>query len=95
MLRRLGGLLLLLLRVYIARGEGAGSVVDCVKEEDAGYSSQNGCRLKQIRASPLRVVYLDKQYVTQNNAAVEKMKSLNKDYVYGKTCESLNSIPEW
>ncbi len=93
--RILSGLLLFRLLICVARGEEIASAADCVQEEDEGYSSQNGCRLKQIRSSPLRVVYLDKQYVTQNNKAIEKMKSLNKEYAYGKTCESLDSIPEW
>ena len=91
----LSGPLLFLLLICVARGEETGSAAECAVEEDEGYSSRNGCRLKQIRSSPLRVVYLDKQYVTQNNKAIEKMKSLNKNYAYGKTCESPDSIPEW
>ena len=95
MLRDLSRLLLLVFRFYIAYGQETGSFDDCVDEGKEGYSSPNGCRLKQIRSSPLRVVYLDTQYVTQNNAAIAKMKSLNQDYVFGETCDSPDSIAEW
>ncbi len=87
--------LLLVCGVLVARGGAVGSDDDCIEEEKGGYSSPNGCRLKQIKSSPLRVVYLDKQYVTQNDAAIAKMKSLNKEYFYAKTCESRDSISEW
>ena len=88
-------LLLLVCQAFLAWSEVTGSDDDCVDEVKEGYSSPNGCRLKQIKSSPLRVVYLDKQYVTQNDAAIAKMKSLNKDYFYAKTCESRDSISEW
>jgi hypothetical protein len=90
-----GLLLLLAFRAFVARGEATGADDDCVQEEKGGYSSPNGCRLKQIRSVPLRVVYLDKQYVTQNDKAIAKMKSLNKEFIYSKTCESRDSIAEW
>jgi hypothetical protein len=88
-------LLSLVFLVNVASGDAVVSDDDCVQEDEAGYSSLNGCRLKQIRSSPLRVVYLDKQYVTQNDAAIAKITSQNKAYNYAKTCESSDSIPEW
>jgi hypothetical protein len=86
-------ILLLVFRIQSAKSESIEPVGDCIDEEKEGYSSRNGCLLKQ--ATPLRVLYLDAQYTVQNNIAIAKIKSLNKDYVFGKTCGSIDSIPEW
>ncbi len=85
---------LLVLQIVSASGESA--VGACIREEIAGYSSKNGCRLKQMKENPLRVVYLDKQYVTQNNAAIQRIKSKNQEYFFAKTCETpATAVPEW
>ncbi len=92
-LAQLTWILLLVFRIRSARSEAIESVGDCTDEEKEGYSSRYGCLLKQ--ATPLRVLYLDAQYIVQNNIAIAKIKSLNKDYVFGKTCGSIDLIPEW
>jgi hypothetical protein len=49
-----------------------------------------------MQSSPLRVVYLDKQYVTQNHVVISKMKELGKPYVFASTCQrEATAIPEW
>ena len=45
-----------------------------------------------MQASKLRVVYLDKQFVTQNQAAIAKVAK----YAFAKTCETpATAVPEW
>jgi hypothetical protein len=94
----LSGALLLALRLYSSNFETVSRLRNyCAKEEISGFSSPEGCRLKEMKASKLRVVYLDKQYVTQNNAAIQHAdSSSNKSYVFGHTCETAaTAIPEW
>jgi len=44
----------------------------------------------------VRVVYLDKQYVTSNAPAVQKAKLQGIEYVSGKTCDQVaTAMPEW
>eukprot|EP00291_Cryptomonas_curvata_P019850 CAMPEP_0172158522 /NCGR_PEP_ID=MMETSP1050-20130122/4420_1 /TAXON_ID=233186 /ORGANISM="Cryptomonas curvata, Strain CCAP979/52" /LENGTH=503 /DNA_ID=CAMNT_0012827925 /DNA_START=62 /DNA_END=1573 /DNA_ORIENTATION=+ len=65
---------------------------ECVPASVGGYASPSGCILQQIRSTPLRVVYLDKQYVTQNLAANAKV---GDSYIFGRTCENANTaVPE-
>ncbi len=60
------------------------------------YESLESCTLQQIKSKPLRVVFLDKQYVTQNNAAISKLEEQNQSYVFADTCENhATAIPEW
>ncbi len=66
---------------------------ECVPASVGGYASPSGCILQQIKSTPLRVVYLDKQYVTQNQAANAKV---GDSYVFGRTCENAKTaVPEW
>jgi hypothetical protein len=45
---------------------------------------------------PFRVAYLDKQYITQNQAAVAKVSALGGKYAFGKTCDNISTaVPEW
>ncbi len=60
------------------------------------YDDLESCALKKIQSKPLRVVYLDKQYVTQNNVVISKLEQLNQSYVFASTCEKASTaIPEW
>jgi hypothetical protein len=68
----------------------------CVPEEIGGFASPNGCTRLKMRSNRLRVAYLDKQFVTQNNPAIEKAKSLGRQYSFGQTCEqAATALPEW
>jgi hypothetical protein len=61
-----------------------------------GVASMNECDLRANQSKPLRVAYLDKQYVTQNQVVISKMKALNTPYVFASTCEKeATAIPEW
>ncbi len=52
--------------------------------------------IKGIKSKPLRVVFLDKQYVTQNKVVISKMEQQNLSYVFANTCEKpATAIPEW
>ncbi len=67
----------------------------CVSQLLGGFSI-NECGLRAIQSKPLRVAYLDKQYVTQNQVVISKMKALNKPYIFANTCErEATAIPEW
>ena len=60
------------------------------------YVVPSPCLSARVRSSPLRVVYLDKQYTTQNHAAIAKVESLGLNYTFGKTCElQSTAVPEW
>ncbi len=84
----------LALHLQSVRGDPMGS--GCETTADGGYASPTGCILQAMRATPLRVVYLDKQYVTQNQAAIEKAKSLGRSYAFASTCEkAATALPEW
>jgi hypothetical protein len=62
----------------------------------ADHDSLGGCTLQGIKSNTLRVVYLDKQYVTQNKVVISMMEKLNQSYVYARTCERLaTAVPEW
>ncbi len=69
---------------------------DCLLQELAGFASPRGCIVKKLRSSPLRVIYLDVQYIVQNDVAIAKMQSLGKQYAFWDTCDSAaTAIPEW
>jgi hypothetical protein len=68
----------------------------CVPGTTGGYASMQNCDLQNIQSRPLKVAYLDKQYVTQNQVVIAKMKALNQPYVFASTCEKdATAIPEW
>ena len=84
----------LVLQLRSVHGDPVGS--GCETAADGGFASPNGCILQAMRATSLRVVYLDKQYVTQNQAAIEKAKSLGRSYAFASTCEkAATALPEW
>jgi hypothetical protein len=94
----LSGALLLALRLYSSNFDAIARLRNyCDKEEISGFSTVEGCRWKEMKATKLRVVYLDKQYVTQNNAAIQQTHALyNDSYIFGRTCESAaTAIPAW
>jgi hypothetical protein len=69
---------------------------DCLIQEIAGFDSPRGCILKKMRSSPFRVIYLDVQYIVQNDVAIAKMQSLGKQYAFWDTCDTAaTAIPEW
>ena len=69
---------------------------NCNSQASVGYASSSGCIFSAIQNTPLRVVYLDKQYVTQNQAAIAKATALGLNYTFGKTCENpTTAVPEW
>ena len=60
------------------------------------YPGSSSCSFELKKSSPLRVFYLDKQYVTQNQAAIAKAASLGMNYTFANTCESHSTaLPEW
>jgi hypothetical protein len=74
----------------------AAGIEGCVPGNLGGYASMQNCDLQDIQSRPLKVAYLDKQYVTQNQVVIAKMKALNKPYVFANTCErDATAIPEW
>ena len=61
-----------------------------------GYATSFGCFLQNGENKPLRVVYLDKQYVTQNQAAIDSATARGMKYTFSQTCESTaTAVPEW
>jgi len=62
------------------------STDQCEKSDVAGFSSSNRCILAKMQASKLRAVYLDKQFVTQNQAAIAKVAK----YAFAKTLGAFN-----
>jgi hypothetical protein len=85
------GLLVVAFAAHWSSGSGA-----CVPGNVGGYAAKNDCDLEGIQTNPLRVAYLDKQYVTQNQVVISKMKAMNKPYVFASTCEKdATAIPEW
>ena len=72
------------------------SYAGCQQESVVGFSSTAGCTFDSIRAGPLRVFYLDEQYVTQNQAAIAKVQALGLTYSFGETCDDpVTAVPEW
>jgi hypothetical protein len=68
----------------------------CQQESIVGYDSPNGCVRAKMKSSPLRVAYLDSQYVTQNQAAIARTKALGMNYIFDYSCESsATAVPEW
>ena len=51
----------------------------------------NACILETLASNPLRVVFLDKQYVTSNLPARNKAAALGIPY----SCDNKNALPEW
>ena len=83
---------LILYSLQVASCDDANSS-ECVPASIGGYASPSGCILQQIKSTPLRVAFLDKQYVTQNQAANAKVGDA---YIFGKTCENAKTaVPEW
>eukprot|EP00292_Cryptomonas_paramecium_P013196 CAMPEP_0113674476 /NCGR_PEP_ID=MMETSP0038_2-20120614/7436_1 /TAXON_ID=2898 /ORGANISM="Cryptomonas paramecium" /LENGTH=221 /DNA_ID=CAMNT_0000591053 /DNA_START=64 /DNA_END=726 /DNA_ORIENTATION=- /assembly_acc=CAM_ASM_000170 len=73
----------------------AGDNFSCALQSDVGYADPNVCDLVKLQHRPFRVAFIDKQYVTQNSAAVAKAKSLGLSYIYGRTCENVaTALPE-
>jgi hypothetical protein len=69
---------------------------DCLIQEVAGFSSPKGCIYKKLQRGPLRVIYLDVQYIVQNQVAIAKTKALGREYGFWDTCDSAaTAIPEW
>jgi hypothetical protein len=69
---------------------------DCLLQEFAGFASPRGCILKKLRSSPLRVIFLDVQYIVQNDIAIAKMNAMGKDYSFWDTCDTASTaMPEW
>jgi hypothetical protein len=62
---------------------------------DMDNADSSGCLTEEIRQTKLRVVFLDKQYCSFNQPAIDKMKDLGMKYVYGKTCDSESAPEEW
>ena len=61
-----------------------------------GYASPRSCILSKMQSMPFRVAFLDKQYVTQNQPAVDKVTSMGLQYTFGQTCDRASTaIPEW
>ena len=61
-----------------------------------GYASSEGCIRNSMRTNQLRVVYLDAPYVTQNQAAIAKVKEHGQSYEFSETCENPpTALPEW
>jgi hypothetical protein len=51
------------------------------------------CVLSDVAGYPN---YFDKQYVTQNQAAIARVKELGSKYSLGQTCENaLTAVPDW
>ena len=84
------------LQILAIASAGNGTALDCQPQESAGYDSPNGCTFLNIQAGPLRVIYMDEQYVTQNPAAIAKVQSLGMNYSFGETCDDPNTaVAEW
>ena len=91
-----GILLLFALLNEYANCDSSGNSSSCNTVNVLGYASQDSCTFQDMMSTPLRVVYLDKQYVTQNQAAIARAKALGKTYTFGKFCESISTaVPEW
>ena len=72
------------------------SAVSCQTQASVGYSSADGCTFQAIKNGPLRVFYMDEQYVTQNPAAIAKIQELGLTYSFGSTCDDpATAVPEW
>ena len=87
---------LCILACIVILGVGDLVAASCEVELDVGFGSSDSCFRSQLKKSPIRIAYLDKQYVTQNQAAIDKIKSMGLEYNFGRTCESAaTAIPEW
>ena len=63
---------------------------------DTGNADINGCTIRTIKASKIRIAYLDSEYNTQNQAAMKKISSLGSQYTFGQSCSSVDTAPsEW
>ena len=82
--------------VYVSAENGDSAIRNCEPAGVGLYDSPKGCALQGIKSKPLRVVYLDKKYVTQNQVVISIVEKLNQSYVFANTCEkSATAIPEW
>lgn len=86
-----------ILQILVSISDGADQLApDCQQESVIGYGSLQGCILNSIQTNQLKVVYLDKQYVTQNQVAIAKAKANGNSYAFAKTCENpATAVPEW
>ncbi len=58
--------------------------------------SDDACAIRKIKTTKIRIVYLDKQYNTQNQPAMDAATSRGMPYAFGQTCDSSSTaIPEW
>jgi hypothetical protein len=81
---------------YASAENGDSATGNCEPSGVGLYDSPKGCTLQGIKSKPLRVVYLDKQYVTQNQVVISIMEKRNQSYVFANTCEKpATAIPEW
>ena len=72
------------------------SAANCKLQSTVGYASTAGCTFQSIQKGPLRVLYMDEQYVTQNPAAIAKVQALGMNYSFGVTCDDpTTAVPEW
>jgi hypothetical protein len=62
---------------------------------DMDNADSSGCLTQEIRQAKLRVAFVDKQYCSFNQPAMDKTKNLGMKYVYGKTCDSESAPEEW
>ena len=73
-------------------GNGVSAALLCGND----YAVPSPCLSENVASAPLRVVYLDKQYTTQNQAAIAKIESLGLNYTFGSSCEHKSTaVPEW
>jgi hypothetical protein len=92
----LGSFPLFLLSCILLQEHAALGNPGCNDQAVTGYSSLDGCTAQELKTKQLRVVYLDKQYVTQNQAAIAKAKDLGRSYAFASTCEkAATALPEW
>ena len=85
-----------LLQLPMMQGQGNSNLSSCVDASTMGYANPSSCTLMEIQNGPLRVVFLDKQYVTQNQAAINSATAKGINYTFGSTCEHASTaVPEW
>ena len=85
-----------LLQLPMIQGQGNSNSSNCVDASTMGYANPSSCTMMEIQNGPLRVVFLDKQYVTQNQAAINSATAKGINYTFGSTCEHASTaVPEW
>lgn len=87
---------IIVLDSLLPKVSGQSNGTECKPVSVVGYSSSQSCTLLKMQTNPLRVVFLDKLYVTQNFPAIAKAKQLGIQYIAGQTCErAATAMPEW